>query len=456
MPSSADSLIHEATSLYRLVDSIDRLVAEHESIFAYTDATQSFFEEIHTQAKATKAKVSGITERALRTPEESASRYLGELIIQKGRWKTLHTYVKPAIDAHTLNLPGPVIEMAKKHLGGIPGLEKPTGEGSGRQVVVLLTPHLMYYQRPESQLPAWLVFVEVPYSQGPGFFSNLTIYHELGHYVFDSLAAAQERGPAFAKLIGAQERAFAENLHQAITTPSTRTWAKRVLDDWTKEIFCDLFALRHLGPAYAFALIDFLSLIGLMGEETEAKFDADHPAPALRFREQLRRMEEDGWWKIVGGLSSEHVSLVKKLAAKTQYSFEFQEKSVPRFVEAFQTIIPFIHELVIEITPHCGAAAEDFGRQRANVENCLLHGVVPSQLLVEGGALSPTPVSMINAAYCFYLTGLPRLISRFEDQEDSNLKHRQNWVQRVESWTMKGIEDFQLLDASRENTSSGN
>jgi len=40
-------------------------------------------------------------ERALRTAEGSPSRYLGELIIQKDRWKTLHTYVKPATDAHT-------------------------------------------------------------------------------------------------------------------------------------------------------------------------------------------------------------------------------------------------------------------------------------------------------------------------------------------------------------------
>lgn len=457
MPSSRASLIHEATSLYRLVDSIDRLVTEHEGIFAYTGATQSFFEQIHEQAEATKAKVSGITERASRTPEESASRYLGELIIWKGRWKTLHTYVKPAIDAHTLNLPGPVIEMAKGHLRGIPGLEKPVGEAHGRQVVVLLTPRLMYYQRPESQLPAWLVFVEVPYSQGPSFFSNLTIYHELGHYVFDGLAAAQESS-AFAKLTEAQEQAFAEKLDKAITTPSTRTWAKRVLDDWTKEVFCDLFAVRHLGPAYTFALIDFFSLIGLMGDETEAKFDAEHPAPALRFREQLRRMEEDGWWKIAESPLSEHVRLVTRLAAKTEteYSFELQEKSIPKFIEAFQTIIRFIHELVIEITPHCGAAAEDFGRRRADIENCLLHGVVPSQLLVEGGAPSPTPVSMINAAYCFFLTRLPELMSRLEDQKDSNLKHRQNSIERLEAWTMKGIEDFQLLDKSGKNTSSGN
>ena len=214
--------------------------------------------------------------------------------------------------------------------------------------------------------------------------------------------------------------------------------------------------MRHLGPAYAFALIDFLSLIGLMGEETEAKFDNEHPAPALRFREQLHRMEEDGWWKVVEGLSSEHVQLVARLAARSEYSFDLQEKSIPGFIEAFQTIIPFIHALVIEITPHCGTAAEDFGPRKADIEKCLLHGVVPSQLLVEGGALSPTPVSMINAAYCFYLTRLPQLMNSLEGQKDTDLEQRQSAIERLEAWTMKGVEDFQLLDASRKNTSSGN
>jgi hypothetical protein len=183
MQGSRDNLIHEAASLYRLVDSIERFVAEHENIFAYTDATQSFFSEVHKHARNTKESVSQITKKLLEAPDlsEPESRYKGELIIQKNRWKTLHTYIKPATDAHTLNVPEPLIEMATKHLRSIPGLETTA-------IVVLLTPHLMYYQTPQSHFPPHLVFVEIPYSQGPCFFTNLTIYHELGHYVFDRLA----------------------------------------------------------------------------------------------------------------------------------------------------------------------------------------------------------------------------------------------------------------------------
>ncbi len=317
--------------------------------------------------------------------------------------------------------------------------------------MVLHTPELMYYQNtPQSELLRQLVFVEIPYSQGPSFFTNLTIYHELGHYVFDNLAEAEKRSPAFAELTDAMERAFSEKLGQRLTTPSNRTWARRVLDAWTREVFCDLFAVAHLGPAFTFALIDVLSLIGLMGEEIEVTFDTEHPAAALRFREQLHRMKEDGWWTSVEGVAAEHVSLVIRLAAKEEYSFEYQEKSIPTFIEAFEKIIPFIHALVTDITPQRKDAAKDFGLRRGEVERCLLHGVVPSQLLVEGAASSPTPVSMINAAYCFYLTRLPDLMESLEEQDVADLSHRKNWIARLEACPMKGIEDYQLLQLSAE------
>jgi hypothetical protein len=297
-----------------------------------------------------------------------------------------------------------------------------------------------------------MVFVEVPYSQGPSFFTNLTIYHELGHYVFDKLLDTDNPLPAFTSLVAAMNRAFAETFGDRIETPSTRTWVKRALDSSTKEVFCDLFALRNLGPAYSFALIDILSLIGLMGEDAESRFDEDHPALALRFREQQRCLQKEGWWPSVESLPSEHVSLVSRLAGKSEseYVFEHQGKQVPgsvAFVGAFLTVLPFVHELAADLTPNCKAAAADFAKHTERLQECLLHGVVPSSLLAEDRPLSPTPVSMINAAYCFYLTRLPKLMDRLEGQRADNLQQRMNWAEKLEAWTVKGVEDSQLLVA---------
>jgi hypothetical protein len=443
MQSSQDSLIHEATSLFRLVESIDRFVAEHEGLYSYTEATQRLFSHVHGQAEYTRKLASEIIERHAHGPGEPELRYRRDLIIQRDLWRTLHTYIKPATDAHSLNLPAPLIQMATEDLRRVPGLES-------SHIVVLLTPELMYYHNsPQSNLPSHMVFVEVPYSQGPSFFANLTIYHELGHYVFDRLADADNPRPTFTSLVAAMDHAFAETFGDLLKTPGNRTWAKRVLDSWTKEVFCDLFALRNLGPAYSFALIDILSLIGLMGEDVEGRFDEDHPALALRFREQQKCLQKEGWWTSVENMPSEHVSLVARLAAKneSEYFFEYQEKEVPLFIDAFLAIVPFIHELAADLTPHSEAAAADFAQYAEQIEECLLHGVVPSSLLAEDRALAPTPVSMINAAYCFYLTGLPRLMDKLDGQRADDLRQRMNWAEKVEAWTVKGVEDSQLMVA---------
>src|ERR1035441_6043123 len=43
---------------------------------------------------------------------------------------------------------------------------------------------------PNASFPPSLGFVELPYSQGPSFFNNLVIYHEIGHFVYQELSIA--------------------------------------------------------------------------------------------------------------------------------------------------------------------------------------------------------------------------------------------------------------------------
>ncbi len=202
-------------------------------------------------------------------------------------------------------------------------------------VVVLLTPVLMYFHNTsQSNLPPNVAFVEVPYSQGPGFFANLMVYHELGHYVFEKLGGTDDRRPAFTTLLATMDRAFGEKFGDNIKTPGTRTWAKQVLEAWTEEVFCDLFALRNLGPAFSFALIDFLSLLGLMGEDVEGKFDEKHPAPALRLREQQRCLQKAGWWTSVENLPSGHVALMVRLGKSApEYSLSSRTPLSPHLLK---------------------------------------------------------------------------------------------------------------------------
>jgi hypothetical protein len=57
----------------------------------------------------------------------------------------------------------------------------------------------------------------------------------------------------------------------------------------------------------------------------------------------------------------------------------------------------------------------------------------------------PDPVSIINSAFCFYLTELPGIVTKFEGKaKEKNVKTRSKWTKKLEDWTMKAIEDSQI------------
>jgi hypothetical protein len=177
MPNLHEGLIHEAAALFRLVDSVAKFIAEHRNTYSYTDATNRFLDRITDRAERTKDRVSNLVLVSPKSPEERQQLY-AEIAVEKNLWRILHTYVKPASDAHILQLPAPLLDLASRQLRSINGLED-------IELVALLTPELMYFQNfPRDNDLKKFVFVELPYSQGPSFFNNLAIYHELGHYAF--------------------------------------------------------------------------------------------------------------------------------------------------------------------------------------------------------------------------------------------------------------------------------
>ena len=89
--------------------------------------------------------------------------------------RLLHTLIKPAA-THTLSIPAPLVNLARDHLHQIEGM-KTAG------VVVLLTPQLMFFQRPHghvkwqaaraenlipqaAKFPPKLGFIELPFLRG--------------------------------------------------------------------------------------------------------------------------------------------------------------------------------------------------------------------------------------------------------------------------------------------------
>ncbi len=286
-------------------------------------------------------------------------------------------------------------------------------------------------------------------------FTNLVIYHELGHFAFEELWHSEELEHPFATLEAAiidSLKTHLGALYQGLPLEE-KLFLVGVLWNWSEELFADLIALRMVGPAFTFALIEVSNLLGFMGDSREITFNNSHPSYALRLKQQLELLEESSWWDIIKDLDAGHRQLLEEVAAKSTSTSPTLNvvgppvASDPKCVDAFKSVLHEIRTLAIEMTVKTAAAPADFKEFRATIESALMTGVVPSSFWSDEkiGFVTPPPVAILNAAFCFYLTLLPTLMGSLRDQKPWDVGRRSFWTQRLEAWTLKAIEDCQII-----------
>jgi hypothetical protein len=124
-----------------------------------------------------------------------------------------------------------------------------------------------------------------------------------------------------------------------------------------------------------------IGMLGLTVAQFET-FNVDHPAPACRFAEHKKLLQDSSWWKQVADLQAEQRKLLEELAAipTRRYKFLVDEKNRgPRkLMEAFiSDLLPAIRTLVNQVTRRAVPSVERFSRTRSDIQRCLRAGVVP-------------------------------------------------------------------------------
>jgi hypothetical protein len=84
------------------------------------------------------------------------------------------------------------------------------------------------------------------------------------------------------------------------------------------------------------------------------------------------------------------------------------------------------------------------GRE-ANIHEYLARGIVPSTITTEKEVTHPNFVDLVNAGYHFQVGRLDDLINNIRSQDLTSVKVRAEWLNRVELWTQKAIEDHRLI-----------
>lgn len=457
METGLASLVHDAAVLYRFADFIEAYCKEQERSQRYIDASGDFFRYAKEVAGGIKRKLRDYVERAGRFPPAIAASRIATLrrniLTFKDCLRVLHTHIKPAADAHTLSIPAPLVNLACDQLQMIEGMEN-------SRIVVLLTPQLMYFQRPhthvkrqaarvekelpEAQFPPKLGFIELPYSQGSSLFTNLAIYHEIGHFVYEELSALSPPNPYLTELELVTNRSLMK-FARLKKDPQVRLLAEKIIESWTQEIFCDLLALHLVGPGFSFALVEILAMLGRLSPEATVTFNQEHPAPAFRFAEHVRFLSEDStWWDAISHVEAEQKKVIQSMArVPAKHYTVYTDEKVPKvLITTFvKSIVPAIRELVRQLAPGTASAAKRFVDTRVAIEDCLSVGVVPHS----NSSTHPDPVSIINSAFCFYLTSLPNVVKEFEGPEaEADIEKQSKWTKKLEDWTLKAIEDYQI------------
>ncbi|HEY7405865.1 MAG TPA: hypothetical protein VIB39_20235 [Candidatus Angelobacter sp.] len=449
-----ETVRQESAALYRFVDSVIRLCTDINEYPVYPRSSRSLFAKIKRLGEETKAFLNGFPAEAAKDARTAFSKRL-KLSDLRAHWETVHEYLKPVLDADTLHLPAPLTTVLQDAIESIDDLKDIT-------FTVFLINELNYLQVPSgiliqrandiadlikgTRLPPRMGVVGIPYSQANGFFLNCLLPHEMGHFVYQEHFVT-EVVPEIDKALETLEKDIGHALNE-----EDITMCRDLLESWIEEIFCDLFAICLIGPAYSFALIELTDATHLIGEPKSQLSDfhffiQDHPAEMARFEAHFKLLKQLGWWPVVDKSSSAFVDVLRKSASPTkelhiEYALPVdEERFLKCYFEVCEWLLTFLPTKVAVSTKEITS----FENQSPKIYDYLKRAIVPSTIILRKKVITPSPIVLINAGFFFYLDHMADLISNIAGKDPKSVDTRSQFTERLELWILKALEDSRLL-----------
>jgi hypothetical protein len=466
-----DHLQREVASLYAFVESVSRACSPPPQSVSYSESSSRFFAEISRLAEHTKKHIAGFEHHAEDNNEEFVEART-ELWTLRAAWRELHQFIKSSADADTLNQPGAIVTALVNRLHELRGFES-------TQFTIFHTDSFEYAQldpRATENLvaqlarivdagpfPADLGLIGMPNSQGNALFLNCLLAHEIGEYAYAKRNIEATLAPYAAV-------ALEKYMGEAFTrqTLAVQSRVRNTLLRLAKEIFCDLFAVRLIGPCYCFAYIELFDMTNLLdkngvlavGENAKPPLQSyrDHPSHPFRIKEQARLLKREGWWDLIADLDSRQYAVLRELADLDENAFIKAESSAGGagmpYVQGLLDLLPQVNQQIGDVTYGLDPNLLDYATLWKPIGEYLRNGIVPSTLNVKNSDalhqdVNPTAITLLNASYRFYLEGVEVLMSGIKGQDPASSSDRTTWMKRIESWTAKALEDIALINGSK-------
>lgn len=303
--------------------------------------------------------------------------------------------------------------------------------------------------------PAHLGLIGIPYSQSSAVFLNSLIPHEMGHFVYQHLDKANALFPKV-------DAALSAALGATIPTSHDRRWCLDKLSRWVEEVFCDLFAVWMVGPAYPFAYVELLDLANIpsvaalpSAPKEHLGFHPSHPADACRLTQHVKFLRKLGWWSHITRFKTNYIHVLRHAEgiAQTEYTFPSDRPLLSDPTKtAFFRLLPFIMDEVRSVVRGLDVGVAGYARHQSAVEDYLHSGVVPSTVSVskvksrgrKTDFENPDPITVLNVAYKIHLESVEFLLKQVGETPRS-VRARSEWTTRLELWAAKAFEDHSLL-----------
>ena len=421
----------------------------------YTPPSREFFTHIQTLGTETLAFLEAFPQRILKDPRTASSKRQ-KLFSLKAAWEDLHEYVRPALDADSLHLPTPLITALHDRLHEF-------RKWRDYRFTLFHTIEANYFEIPASGardtadriagliggtgFPPSLGLLGIPYSQGDGFFLNCSLAHEIGHFIYQEHASSVIAGEI-------------DNTLQRMTDEigeleeQDMSFCTDLLSTWTEEIFCDLFAICQIGPAFSFALSQLIGSSFPIGQSDGEpadfySFTLTHPAEVSRIETQQKLLDRLGWWNVIKDWKSAPVEVLRKCSLGSSY-FTI-ESDLPegvtqaRFLKCHEEMCERLIAYLLTSSPKMDGHVRVFEKQAEAISQYLRRAVVPSTIVIDGEDIYPSAVILLNAGFRFVLEDLSLLFDNIQNGTPDSIEARSKFIKRIELWLLKALEDCRLL-----------
>jgi hypothetical protein len=456
---SPELVRQEVASLHRFIEPIIRMCSDmRDDHPVYTPPSREFFVHIQRLGNETLRFLETFPESVLKEQDQRLARSRRQKLLSlKAAWEELHEYIRPALDADSLHLPTPLITALHDRLHEFKRWGK-------YRFTLFHTTEANYFQIPASmarqtadkvadlvkgtKFPSSLGLLGIPYSQGDGCFLNCILAHEIGHFVYQEDAAT-----TIAKKIDRTLLKLTSEIGEL--DEQDISFCTDLLTSWTEEVFCDLFALCQIGPAFSFALSQLTGASFLIdqpdGEPADFySFMPTHPADVSRLKAHQQLLERSGWWDIIKGWTSAPVEVLRKCSAGSPL-LTIEVGSLPegvtqeRFLQCHDEMCDYMLTYFVKSSPDMTKHVQVFEKQSAVISEYLRRAIVPSTIVIDKEDVYPSAIVLLNAGFRFLLEDFGLLFNNIEGEDANSIEARSRLIRRIELWLLKALEDHRLL-----------